>query len=1188
MNSPPSQILDRIRRSFPVHDTGELSALIEEEINNTGRRARKDRIKEINAVLLESALELDSPGLVRLIKDISHENLRALFSALLGQYTSTRNEAWFDTIINLIDGMEKKGDQSEIQAWLCLKLIEAGSSSKDQILITRGLDLFSRITFRKYRSEILIQISPFLIDWAVSEGDVSFLRSLQSMTGEIADISKQSVIHARLATAIAAIGIRDDDIAVWCEGIRAAAVIRQKTRRKACFAMIVKAAVDSPVFKKISDIPATAAFLPDLDPSLIHEVVGAILQQVLLHETDRELITKILENLAQQLPSERLVIVSSLLRQAEADGDSWFFMQAAGLQETMGAGTHYPIRHFLRAALSVVRVTGNSDALRLIVPAVASSCPTTESAKILLQIVQVLLSQGELSEALTIFTGIKSEGRRNPQYDECITAIWKHAVITDRVAEVDVELKKLEDTRQWSDAIQRAVDDICKQHPFSEVAEHAGSLAAAIALHPENDQLLSDSVNHLIQRGFLDSADPDVLIRLTRPISDPIIREQTLSTIVIRVARQGVSRRSRDFLQQAVGLSCFIEDEKTRTSTLTAIIDEATMLAVTDRDLDLLRRMREWSASLLPHDSGTAAVAKIIEGMIRYAADSRYPPALDEAYRISSDITDPALRDDVTERISESYVRIGCQLLHDMGNQSSPDDFLSLFRLFEQGLAILTGPDRKDDPSLKIARIIDIILDSSKERFRIDTIIPLALYALEIRQTYERDAMLLRIAPMIRLHTDRTGSTDPYDGIVEVLLHIPYIPRNTVLLDLVQRVAEYIRDPFTRLNRLSVLAGLNLRAGRKEQAQALLDHIIGSLGTVSGEYRKVVLLAECSIHYSSVSVERALDMVKKAIEMLKVTDYDPESYARLRVISALTRLNEMKPDPALIKAAMEIPGQISEPVDRISAMFLVYRMAAGMPEYRSRIVRQIRKVGDEVAASAVRAPLLLDLADFLIQDKEYASAADLLKQISDTADAIEIPFLADTVRSRIAQAYVLIGTWHDNKTCFSEAADIIRAIGHEDIRVFASGLHGKIRTEVSPLFRDIRELAGRMATERYNRAQLDGLETMILSVQDRGLAVRYLCGTAILFRNAGKTRLARYFFDRALSEAGVIRPLSRRAYILCDCALMLHKSGCAEKAQEVVGLAIDAATGIRRFADRDEVFDNLAAAVRWMQEEEPA
>ena len=69
----------------------------------------------------------------------------------------------------------------------------------------------------------------------------------------------------------------------------------------------------------------------------------------------------------------------------------------------------------------------------------------------------------------------------------------------------------------------------------------------------------------------------------------------------------------------------------------------------------------------------------------------------------------------------------------------------------------------------------------------------------------------------------------------------------------------------------------------------------------------------------------------------------------------------------------------------------------------------------------------------------------------------------------------------------------------------------------------------------------------------------------------------------AIKEAQIIRPLSRRAYIMCDIAMKTHASGCEKIAQEVLDQAIDAATNIRQSSLRDEVFDELGLAIKLMQ-----
>ena len=74
------------------------------------------------------------------------------------------------------------------------------------------------------------------------------------------------------------------------------------------------------------------------------------------------------------------------------------------------------------------------------------------------------------------------------------------------------------------------------------------------------------------------------------------IKERAISSIVIKIAKIGVQLKNRDYLQRAVGLTCEIDGQETRSATLSSIIDEASLLAAQQGDLDLLLRMRAWSA----------------------------------------------------------------------------------------------------------------------------------------------------------------------------------------------------------------------------------------------------------------------------------------------------------------------------------------------------------------------------------------------------------------------------------------------------------------------------------------------------------------------------------------------------------------------------------------------------------------
>jgi len=81
----------------------------------------------------------------------------------------------------------------------------------------------------------------------------------------------------------------------------------------------------------------------------------------------------------------------------------------------------------------------------------------------------------------------------------------------------------------------------------------------------------------------------------------------------------------------------------------------------------------------------------------------------------------------------------------------------------------------------------------------------------------------------------------------------------------------------------------------------------------------------------------------------------------------------------------------------------------------------------------------------------------------------------------------------------------------------------------------------------------------------------------------GEEKLSRRMMQSAIKEARIIRPLSRRAFVMCDIALKVQAAGCERMAQEVLDYAIDAATNIRQSSLRDEVFDELGLAIKLMQ-----
>jgi hypothetical protein len=89
---------------------------------------------------------------------------------------------------------------------------------------------------------------------------------------------------------------------------------------------------------------------------------------------------------------------------------------------------------------------------------------------------------------------------------------------------------------------------------------------------------------------------------------------------------------------------------------------------------------------------------------------------------------------------------------------------------------------------------------------------------------------------------------------------------------------------------------------------------------------------------------------------------------------------------------------------------------------------------------------------------------------------------------------------------------------------------------------------------------------------------------AIIFQNSGLVSHSERMLKSAINDATIVRPLSRRAYILCDLALKCFSIGDEINGKKIFDLAIEATTNIRQYSLRDEVFDDLTLAMDILQE----
>ena len=101
--------------------------------------------------------------------------------------------------------------------------------------------------------------------------------------------------------------------------------------------------------------------------------------------------------------------------------------------------------------------------------------------------------------------------------------------------------------------------------------------------------------------------------------------------------------------------------------------------------------------------------------------------------------------------------------------------------------------------------MIDILISYSSVGDNTDYIIPLAMYAVEIENPLERDAMMSRIISTLNYNVTYPDSTDPYEIMAFLLQRNEHSTSNPLMIVLIFRY-PVINDPYMELSGMCNLA----------------------------------------------------------------------------------------------------------------------------------------------------------------------------------------------------------------------------------------------------------------------------------------------------------------------------------------------------------------------------------------------
>ncbi|WAC05648.1 MAG: hypothetical protein OS112_03200 [Methanoregula sp.] len=1183
MDSRSETMVHALQRATAQEDLNVIKKNLDAVLLNTGRKKRDGLINQINALLLDASIEKNNPAIIRALREISYKNALGFLDRIIGHYLKTRDEAWLTEIFTLIDRLKTKSHQSYAYAVLVRRLIETGINTSDPALVGQGIRILDRVTIRKCRSEIIETIIPILIAWAGNSGDCELLNTISLMIRDIGNTAKRSVEFSNLAETMATIAVRERNPSKFIESIKVACNIQQKIRRQSCIAFVITGGSSLFLRDENGEISAFIDFFTDEPEEIRSEIICALLDDLCDCGNNYTAILTILNTFIKKVPASISPLVLTLLKRAEKEGDFWYYTTALHLHTIFKERSRYPTRDLVRTGITITHNTQDPRPLMIIIPLVATSCDPVAASRIYIRIANVLLSMERLEESIEVLEKIGAGGQNQRLFEECCVALCRQAVISGKVAPVKDFLEKRTDRIHLPDILMRASQDICRHFSFEMIIRHIDSLHALMQIHKHKDGMVLDCISMLISRGFLETNDPDVLISFTRNISDPVQKEQALSSIVIEVARLGVHTRNRDSLQRAVGLTCLIEGETTRSSTLTMIINEATDLAVHDGDLDLLRRMREWSASLLSRDIEILAMAKIAEGMIKYAIDTRHPGALEEAYIIAQEIGDISSNKELVDHISDSFVILGCLAILDTNYPVKNTGFTQVFQPFQRGLELLIMHGKKDDRSIRVSYFIDIILESMHQRFQKSFFFPLCLYVLEIKDPFERDAMVSRIVASIRPQGLATESTDPYEVLANHLLSIQCPAHTSMIIDLMVPIARGIKDPFLRL--LSMLQGAEicLRENNRKKADGILQEVRSSLHLVPSSHQKVILLAGLIDSYRGISEDLAKKCLKDAVHLLPAVEYDQKSAALQQVVYAIARFNETHQDPVYIEDALSVASAIDNPSDYVMSMMAIFLMTRNDTRKTEMILAHIEKKCEHITEPDERALILLSVLSLFDGKNDGKQLLILLDRIAGIIPSISLVFISDMVKKSIVHLYLNLGETLHNTRLLNKANAVAQTIEYDIIRDRLRNANGQIDIKCSPTYEKIKNLTTHIAAEGIDPAYLADLEKSIQSHPDRIKRIRYYATIYILLKGQVHQKTTKHFMQAAVGEAVKIRPLSSRLTVLCDIAMLWHSAGYEGDAQTLMDYAVDATTNIRHEAERDSGFEKLSCAIKFLQ-----
>jgi methyl-accepting chemotaxis protein len=444
--------------------------------------------------------------------------------------------------------------------------------------------------------------------------------------------------------------------------------------------------------------------------------------------------------------------------------------------------------------------------------------------------------------------------------------------------------------------------------------------------------------------------------------------------------------------------------------------------------------------------------------------------------------------------------------------------------------------------------------------------------------------MLRRIITNVNSSYDSADSSDPYEIMAYLLQSDRGMRSVPFVMELTNRLIDQISNPAVRLSELCALATAYHMIENDDAARAILSEIRSSIDSLPDTFQRVAVHAEIAAISAPFAREIAEDSLDYAIEYISSIDEDQRSPVGEQIVRAIVRLNHAGVKSATIKRAMEIAKEIKDFLHYVNALIVLLRIAHITPTEQGRIVSLIEKILPQVASPYDKAQRYLAIVPLIEELEGGDRPLRILEIVQSLAKSITIPFISGLIWRRIIQRYLMLSSRRADFSLRQKAVQMASEIEDVTIRTQLLADLGipDLHQRYTP-FKKILASAKKISCDELNLHQISMLDHAVQQIKDRGEKATYYCELAVLFRNADLNAMSERMLKAALTEAGIVRPLTRRAHIFCNIALKVYATGNEKRGKEIYDLAIEAATNIRQYSLRDKVFEDLGMAMNVVQ-----